>query len=72
MNMMSVPSLDGIAQTLQGLNPDVLSAPLFIEMLSCPGGCINGPLSSTGEAGAVRRLNVLAYARNSCNTTREK
>jgi iron only hydrogenase large subunit-like protein len=62
VRMMTVTGLDEIDAALRGLDPASLSAPLFIELLSCPGGCVNGPLASRGTPTALKRIRLLEYA----------
>ena len=68
IHMMSVTGLDGIESTLRGLDPASLSRPLFIELLSCPGGCVNGPQVASGGPQAIKRIDVLEYARDARDT----
>jgi iron only hydrogenase large subunit-like protein len=72
VHMMSVTGLDEIEGALRGLDPAKLAQPLFIELLSCKGGCVNGPLVTPGCAGAIRRINLLEYAQNANDTLDEK
>ena len=60
--MMAVTGLDEIERALKGLKPEELSSPLFMELLACPGGCVNGPQTTPGGPTALRRLNLLEYA----------
>jgi len=66
--MMSVAGLDQIDKALSGLDPEALTEPLFIEMLSCPGGCINGPQTTRPAPTALRRISLLAYAMGASDT----
>lgn len=68
VHMMSVTGLDGIDDAIRGLDPVSLSAPLFMELLACPGGCVNGPLGASVGAAAVRRMDLLDYAETACDT----
>jgi len=68
VRMMAVTGIDEITASLRGLDPEKLASPLFIELLSCPGGCINGPQTTPGEPTALRRLNLLEYAMRSDET----
>lgn len=34
---------------------------LFLELLACEGGCVNGPLAGGGSGTVARRLRVLSY-----------
>lgn len=54
----SVSGLPTIIETFQGFNPDLLENPLFLELLACPGGCINGPMISKHLSLLSREVNV--------------
>ncbi|MFI3257365.1 MAG: [Fe-Fe] hydrogenase large subunit C-terminal domain-containing protein [Spirochaetales bacterium] len=60
---MSVAGVDEFIPTLAGLAKEPLPEPLFIEMLSCPGGCINGPAGTVNRSTAIKRVNLLDYAK---------
>lgn len=62
IRMMAVTGIDEIERALKGLKPEELSSPLFMELLACPGGCVNGPQATPGGPTALRRLNLLEYA----------
>lgn len=61
---MAISGLDEIQRALTGFDPQDLREPLFIELLACPGGCINGPGTSGGSPGALRRMRVEEYAQD--------
>lgn len=65
---MTASGLDGIEAALRGISPEALREPLFVELLACPGGCVNGPLVHRGNAAAVRRLDLLEYAMGATDT----
>jgi len=71
IHMMSVTGLDEIGKALRGLKPENLTTPLFMELLSCPGGCINGPQASFEEPTALKRMSLLEYAGKSADTLTE-
>lgn len=71
VHMMAVTGLDEIENALRGLDPAKLKTPLFIELLACPGGCINGPLSSVKTPTSLRRIALLEYARSANDTLDE-
>ncbi len=72
IHMMSVTGIDEIDKALRGLKPENLVHPLFIELLSCPGGCINGPQASFEEPTALRRISLLEYAQQASDTLSEQ
>ena len=40
---MNASGLTAVRETLEGLSPELLSRPIFLELLACEGGCVNGP-----------------------------
>jgi len=70
--MMSVAGLDEIESALRGLDPESLTGSLFIELLACPGGCVNGPQSTPEGPAALRRINLLEYAKDSRDTAESR
>jgi iron only hydrogenase large subunit-like protein len=59
---MAFSGLDEIDRALSGLDESALDGPVFLELLACPGGCVNGPRVA-GRAGTIaKRLAVQAYA----------
>ncbi|MBR6566678.1 MAG: 4Fe-4S binding protein [Spirochaetaceae bacterium] len=68
---MAVSGLTEVQRALDGFNPETLNAPVFMELLACHGGCINGPGSSVQSPGALRRILVEEYAQNVDNTLDE-
>ncbi len=62
VRMMTVSGLPEIRNALSGLSEEALDRPLFMELLACPGGCVNGPLVSPGHSSALRRVRLLEYA----------
>ncbi|MCL2277087.1 MAG: Fe-S cluster protein, partial [Treponema sp.] len=47
---------------LANLAPDSIEEPLFLELLSCTGGCINGPGISGAVPGVIRNIRLSNYA----------
>ncbi|TYT75147.1 [Fe-Fe] hydrogenase large subunit C-terminal domain-containing protein [Desulfobotulus mexicanus] len=72
VHMMSITGLKEIRKTLEGFNPAEFSAPIFMELLSCPGGCINGPGICDDTQRIFRRIRLLDYASKARNTLSEK
>lgn len=59
---LSFSGLEEIDRALAGLDPQKLDGPLFLELLACPGGCVNGPRSARRDGSIVKRLAVEQYA----------
>jgi len=68
VRMVSVSGIDQIPSVLKGLNEETLKEPLFIEFLSCAGGCVNGPGTSVSGHTALKQLAVVDYAKDTKNT----
>lgn len=65
---MAVSGIDTIQDMLRDFAPESLDAPLFLELLACQGGCVNGPGTSGTLPGITRRVLLSAYAKNADNT----
>ncbi len=59
---MAITGLEEIENALNGLDNNNLKEPLFIELLACIGGCINGPGTKANKSTAIKRVNLLDYA----------
>lgn len=59
---MAFSGLEEIDRALSGLSADAFDTPVFLELLACPGGCVNGPRSSAQSGTICKRLAVQAYA----------
>ncbi|MDD3118606.1 MAG: [Fe-Fe] hydrogenase large subunit C-terminal domain-containing protein [Victivallales bacterium] len=55
----TVTGLDNLARALDGLWPENVNAPVFLEVLACPGGCVHGPCTRHDSPGLLERLRVL-------------
>ena len=66
--MVAVSGIDQIPSVLKGISSETLTEPLFIEFLSCSGGCVNGPGTSVSGSTALKQLSVVDYANNASNT----
>lgn len=60
---MAFSGVSNIGDVLHGLNSIDENRLLFLELLACPGGCINGPAARTKGATVVKRFDVLDNAR---------
>ncbi|HNW94036.1 MAG TPA: (Fe-S)-binding protein, partial [bacterium] len=60
---MAVSGIDAIDQTVRDFDAAGLTEPVFLELLACPGGCINGPMmQARGALARKRRDLVVAVA----------
>ncbi|MDR2418033.1 MAG: 4Fe-4S binding protein [Treponema sp.] len=65
---MAISGVDAIEKTLSDFDVAALTRPLFLELLFCSGGCINGPGASNAASGMARRMRLLEYAEMADNT----
>lgn len=63
-NSMTISGIPQIEDALVNLHEEDLEEPLFMELLACPGGCINGPGSEKTFSTAIKRVRVLEYAKD--------
>ncbi len=59
---MSFSGIRNIHKALAGLGEMRLTHPLFLELLACEGGCVNGPKANQRNATAWKRYQVIHYA----------
>lgn len=59
---MSFSGIDHVSDALAGLTSPGKDRNLFLELLACRGGCINGPGASTQTGTVRKRLAVLSRA----------
>jgi iron only hydrogenase large subunit-like protein len=59
VNLAAVTGLENISQALNGLAPQDVKEPVFIECLSCFGGCVHGPCTQHDSPGLLERLRIL-------------
>lgn len=62
IRFMSFSGIEGIQSALADLNPSGVKGKLFVEMLACEGGCINGPRTFNREGTINKRIQVVDYA----------
>ena len=65
---MAISGADTIEKTLASFDVAALTRPLFLELLFCSGGCINGPGASNAASGMAQRMRLLEYAESADNT----
>jgi iron only hydrogenase large subunit-like protein len=56
---VALSGLETIRRALEGLDTAILDRPLFLELLACEGGCVNGPKSSSQRGTVLKRQAVL-------------
>ncbi len=59
---MAFSGIRNIQKALAGLNEMKLSHPIFLELLACEGGCVNGPKAGQRDATAWKRYKVIHYS----------
>jgi iron only hydrogenase large subunit-like protein len=60
---MVISGINTIAETLNTVtSPAGLKTPLFLELLACEGGCVNGPCATRDASAITRRAHLLHYA----------
>ncbi|ARN57879.1 [Fe-Fe] hydrogenase large subunit C-terminal domain-containing protein [Sedimentisphaera salicampi] len=57
---MTFSGMDNIMQVLEGLENFKPDKPVFLELLACDGGCVNGPAAQSEKSSALKRLDVLS------------
>jgi iron only hydrogenase large subunit-like protein len=61
-SLMSFSGLGAIKRALEGIEEMKPEAGLFLELLACEGGCVNGPKVARRDATVVKRRRVLRAA----------
>jgi iron only hydrogenase large subunit-like protein len=59
---MALSGVETVLQGLQDLESLRLQRPLFLELLGCAGGCINGPQAEASSATVLKRVRVISRA----------
>jgi len=57
----SLSGIREISKALGGLEMSQFEAPLFVEILACPGGCVNGPACTKKNGTLMKRNQILSY-----------
>lgn len=70
-SFMSFSGLQNVKDILENL-PKNIDDKLFIELLACDGGCVNGPGISHEKSLAEKRYNTLKAANDICRATKNK
>jgi len=59
-SFMAFSGVENVRRALAHLRDTPLNGPLFLEMLACEGGCVNGPLMHDRDATVRKRLDIIA------------
>lgn len=59
IRFMSFSGIKNIQKVLSDLDKIEIDGPLFIELLACEGGCVNGPVSKTDSSTALKRYKII-------------
>jgi iron only hydrogenase large subunit-like protein/uncharacterized Fe-S cluster-containing protein len=59
---MVLSGFEAVREALQELDVIQLKKPLFLELLACEGGCVNGPQTTETGATVLKRCQVFDYA----------
>lgn len=59
---MAISGLDSVNSALEELDELAPDSPVFVELLACDGGCINGPRSKSAGGTILKRHQVLRRA----------
>jgi iron only hydrogenase large subunit-like protein len=68
IHSLSVSGILTVQETLAGFDPAALKTPLFLELLACAGGCVNGPGMSGASSGINRQICLRNYALSADST----
>ena len=70
-DMIAVTGIGEIGAALKGIDAESLPRPLFVELLACHGGCVNGPLASRRLPTLAKHVSLLNYANAAADVTCE-
>ncbi len=60
VQLLNISSIENLEKALAGLNPNNMNKKIFIEALSCNGGCLAGPCSSSKKSEVLRVSDILS------------
>ena len=69
---MAITGIEEIRSALEGLKNEDLKEPLFLEVLACEGGCVNGPGTGSSSSLAMRNVRIGEYAETADDTLDEQ
>ncbi len=64
VQLINVSALNSLKKSLEGIDPEKIDNPVFIEALACEGGCVAGPCISTRKPGISVISDVLSNAQS--------
>ena len=64
VQFINVSSIENLEKTLKGLDPANVNKKIFIEALSCNGGCLAGPCASTKKPELLRISDALSKVKS--------
>ncbi len=64
ITLMNFSGLNRIQKTLTGISKYNISEKIFLELLACSGGCINGPGTSEKLPHALKNMRIISETRN--------
>ncbi len=60
---MAFSGMENLRDALEGLEAEAAPGkPMFLELLACAGGCVNGPCAKTQTGTALKRRRILEHA----------
>lgn len=59
---MNFSGIQNVLKALQDINSIKQEENIFLELLACEGGCVNGPKAANRNSTVLKRLNVMKYA----------
>lgn len=57
--LMQITGIENMERELKNLKEISFDKPIFIEVLACEGGCVNGPCITNKKSGMQKRIDVL-------------
>ncbi len=63
VRLISLSSLVSLKRALQNLKPENIKEKIFLEALSCEGGCVNGPSVPVKKSGIIINSDILSKAK---------
>jgi iron only hydrogenase large subunit-like protein len=54
-----ISGIEALRQALEGLHPEDIREPVFLEALACMGGCVHGPGTEHCSPGLLERLRII-------------